>query len=365
MKVLIVGAGIAGLALARALERRNIVADIIEKQDAAPTLGASLYLPGNASRALRAIGVLDRVRDAAQRVRRQEFYASSGRLLNRVDVDRFWTDEAPCLSIERNALRALLEASLERARVRYGQHVAELEPRADGADVCFASGARARYDLVVGCDGVDSSLRQRIFPGSKPTFCGQVCWRVLVDDAAGFSDWHVMLGPGTTLLAVALPRQRLYLYADTVAADPASAPETPERLFSSSPGRFASCARLLSSDGVYRSRVEEVSLREWHRGRALLIGDAAHASRPNMAQGAAMALEDAYVLAELLATSAPSEALLAAFVARRRPRVDWVQRQTHARDRLRSSPRLVRDLVLRFGARRLHERAFDPLRARP
>lgn len=365
MKVLIVGAGIAGLALARALERHGIVADVIEKQEGAPTLGASLYLPGNAARALAALGVLDTVSRAAHRIRRQEFHAQSGRRLSTVDVGRFWPEDSPCLSIERNGLRALLEASLGRARVHYGEQIARLEPGSDGVVVSLSSGSRERYDLVVGCDGIDSSVRQHILPESKPRYCGQVCWRVLVNNDVGFTDWHVMLGPGTTLLAVALPSSRLYLYADTTAPVPSAVPETPAGIFRDYPGAFAKCAAMLSSEGVYRSLVEEVILERWHRGRVLLIGDAAHASRPNMAEGAAMALEDAHVLAEMLATAsgAPSEALLEAFVARRRPRVDWVQRQTRARDRLRSSPSVVRNAVLRFAARRLHDRTYASLRS--
>jgi 2-polyprenyl-6-methoxyphenol hydroxylase-like FAD-dependent oxidoreductase len=82
-----------------------------------------------------------------------------------------------------------------------------------------------------------------------------------------------------------------------------------------------------------------------------------------MAQGAAMALEDAQLLAEMLSKSPASESLLASFVARRRRRVDWVQQQTWARDRLRLSPGIVCNTVLRFGATRLHDRSYGPLRA--
>jgi len=363
MKVLIVGAGIAGLALAKALERQGVVADLIEKQEGTPTLGASLYLPGNAARALRGVGVLDEVMRVANRVHRQEFYATSGRLLNTIYLSRFWGDDSPCLAIERNVLRALLEASLEKARVRYGQHPAKLEQQHDGVLVSFASGSSERYDLVVGCDGINSSVRQHIFPGSQPRYCGQVCWRVIVNNDVGFSDWHVMLGRGTTLLGVGLPGSRLYLYADMVAPDPARVPEDPVATFQNDAGAFAKCAALLSSEGVYRSSLEEVTLAEWHRGRVLLIGDAAHAMGPSIAQGAAMALEDAHVLAEMLSKAGPSETLLDTFVARRRPRVDWVQRQTRARDRLRYAPSVVRNTLVRFVTRRLHDRTYAPLRS--
>jgi 2-polyprenyl-6-methoxyphenol hydroxylase-like FAD-dependent oxidoreductase len=225
-------------------------------------------------------------------------------------------------------------------------------------------GTSERYDLIVGCDGVDSELRRHMFPDSKPRFCGQVCWRAIVENVTAFSNWHVLLGQNLTLLAVALPNSRLYLYADTTVSDVQHAPESPTALLRRCPPPFAACAAAFEkSDTAYRSPVEEVILDEWHRPNLLLIGDAAHASRPNMAEGAAMALEDAQVLADMLATSAPSEELSKAFVARRRERVDWVQKQTHARDRLRSSPSLIRHTVLRLAAKRLHDRSYSPLRA--
>jgi 2-polyprenyl-6-methoxyphenol hydroxylase-like FAD-dependent oxidoreductase len=101
------------------------------------------------------------------------------------------------------------------------------------------------------------------------------------------------------------------------------------------------------------------------RGRAVLIGDAAHATSPNMAQGAAMAMEDALVLAEVLASGQPVAACLTAFEARRAPRVRWVQEQTHRRDRTRNLPPAIRDCVLRFAGKRVFKANNQPLVKEP
>ena len=111
--------------------------------------------------------------------------------------------------------------------------------------------------------------------------------------------------------------------------------------------------------------IEEVALDSWARGRVLLIGDAAHATSPNMAQGAAMALEDALVLAEYLERPDSIPDALAAFEARRRPRTDWVRAQTHRRDRTRYLAAPVRNALLRTLGRKIFQANYRPLLAEP
>jgi FAD-dependent urate hydroxylase len=112
---------------------------------------------------------------------------------------------------------------------------------------------------------------------------------------------------------------------------------------------------------VHRSTIEEVVLDTWVRGRVVLVGDAAHATSSNMAEGAAMALEDALVLAECLRYEA-TPAALSHFEALRRPRTDWVRAQTHRRDRTRYLPTVVRNMVLRAFGRRIFQSNYRPLR---
>jgi FAD-dependent urate hydroxylase len=113
---------------------------------------------------------------------------------------------------------------------------------------------------------------------------------------------------------------------------------------------------------VHRSVIEEVVLDTWTRDRVVLIGDAAHATSPNMAEGAAMALEDAIVLAQCLEQNPAIPDSLAAFEARRRPRTDWVTAQTHRRDKTRYLPAILRNVVLRRAGRKIFHSNYGPLR---
>ena len=121
--------------------------------------------------------------------------------------------------------------------------------------------------------------------------------------------------------------------------------------------------RLLRyADNAYFAPIEEVAPPAWTAGRFVLIGDAAHASSPNMAQGAAMALEDALVLADLLATSQDIDEALTEYRQRRTARVTWVQEQTHRRDRTRNLPPIIRNITLRLAGKRIYQSNYRPLR---
>jgi 2-polyprenyl-6-methoxyphenol hydroxylase-like FAD-dependent oxidoreductase len=116
---------------------------------------------------------------------------------------------------------------------------------------------------------------------------------------------------------------------------------------------------------VHAGPIEEVALDRWKSGSVLLIGDAAHATSPNMAEGAAMALEDGLVLADCLASDQPVALALKTFEARRAPRTTWVRAQTHRRDRTRGLPPVVRNLVLRRWGRQIFHHNYRPLREAP
>ena len=156
----------------------------------------------------------------------------------------------------------------------------------------------------------------------------------------------------------------MYCYADVSTADPASADRNGWR--ETFAGFAGPVPRLLEQAGdAYFAPIEEVAAPSWTSGHVVLVGDAAHASSPNMAQGAAMAVEDGLVLAELLGAGQPVEQALAEYGRRRRPRVAFVQEQTHRRDRTRSLPAFVRNLTLRLAAERIFRSNYEPLRALP
>jgi 2-polyprenyl-6-methoxyphenol hydroxylase-like FAD-dependent oxidoreductase len=123
--------------------------------------------------------------------------------------------------------------------------------------------------------------------------------------------------------------------------------------------------QLKSADQLHQSPIEEVADESWGRGQVVLIGDAAHAMSPNMACGAAMALEDALVLADIIVQPGLATDILPELVRRRSARVDWVRRQTHQRDRLRRLPSIVRRFVLRRFTEKTYRANYRPLLSLP
>jgi 2-polyprenyl-6-methoxyphenol hydroxylase-like FAD-dependent oxidoreductase len=360
VRLLVVGAGVAGLALARALHERVVAVEVVERTTVWDQSGAGLYLPGNALRALRELGVGSSVAARANPIGRQRFLDHRGRVLAEIDVDRLWEGIGGCVAIPRTALHeVLLEATAE-VPVRLGTAVTELED-GDLPQVSFSDGSSGTYDVVVGADGVHSTVRSVALGGPAASYVGQASWRFLAEGFPDITDWTVLLGRGRAFLTVALGDGLVYCYADLKTDDPAGAAgENWRELFAD----FAEPVPRLLDHGAeaYFAPIEEVVPPAWTARRVALVGDAAHASSPNMAQGAAMAIEDGLVLAELLTAEQTIDEALAGYEQRRRARVAWVQEQTHRRDRTRGLPTLVRNLTLRLAAERIFRSNYRPLR---
>lgn len=369
-RALVVGAGVAGLAAARTLHDWGATVEIVERASTVTGDGAGIYLPGNAFRACDALGLGTAVHAASVRIRRQRVLDHRGRVLADIDTDDIWHGVGPCLALPRAALHELLldfpHDGTRKVPIRYGRTPTAIT----GSVVAFDDGTTDRYDLVIGADGVHSSVRRLVFDApARPV--GQHARRFVVDWPDTDPVWTVRLGPGTAFLTIPIGNGRVYCFCDGPAADahnplngyafdgyadPVPALLDALRADGSSAGVNA---------GVHSGLIEEVVLPSWSRGPVVLIGDAAHATSPNMAEGAAMALEDAIVLAESLGNAATTGEALSTFEARRRPRTDWVLAQTHKRDATRTLPPVIRDLVLRLSGRRIFQANYRPLRDEP
>lgn len=291
-----------------------------------------MYLPANAVRALSALGLLDAFLDRSYKISRQLFLDHRGRALLDVDLPAFWGAKWPCAAITHDALHEILREGIA---VRPGTTVNSLREDGRVVSVVFDDGSSGDYDLVVGADGVRSWVRSAMFGGVEPRFVGHVSWRFLLRGFPEISSWTVRLGRGKAFLTIPLGDGLIYCYADIDAADPTdptgddpgSLGELYREFVEPVPTILDECV----ATGVrpYFSPIEEVVQEPWVRGRVVLTGDAAHAMSPNMAEGAGMALEDALVLPETVAAGEPLET----YERRRRPRVTFVQMQTHRRDR--------------------------------
>jgi len=362
-RILVVGGGIAGLATARALARAGFSVEVAEREDAWTGAGAGIYLPGNAARALRTLGLERAVLERAVVIPRQRFCDHRGRLLVDVELAEVWDGVGPCLALHRADLQAVLFDGAREVPIRMGVGLRELREHDGTLSVEFGDGTAGEYGLVVGADGIHSTVRRLAF-GNDATArpVGQVGWRFVAPCPPEITTWTVMLGHRTAFLMLPIGQRRVYCYCDVMSAPGEEAGDGLGRLFSD----FAEPVLGLVDPApdqrrLHRSTIEEVALDSWVNGRVILVGDAAHATSPNMAEGAGMALEDALVLADCLQRREAVPAALSDFEARRRPRTDWVLAQTHRRDRTRYLPTAARNVVLRAFGGRIFRSHYQPL----
>jgi 2-polyprenyl-6-methoxyphenol hydroxylase-like FAD-dependent oxidoreductase len=367
-QVLIVGAGVAGLAVAGLLARVGIGVEIVEKS-LAWEHGTGIYLPGNAMRALQDLGVADQVVEAGRVNQRRRYLTAAGRTLFEIDVARYWRGVAPPLGAHRHDLHGALLAAAEGVRIHLGTTVTELNDEGGEVTVSLSDGRRKEYDLIVGADGVHSAVRRLAFGAGaeRRASLGSVSWRSVVDNAIEADCWTVWTGPRSLLLTVPIDSDSTYVFASRSAGAEVEGAHNLEQLTAAFEG-FASPVKELvetmarSPEDIHMSPIEQVDQDPWHRGRVVLIGDAAHAMAPTMAQGAAMAIEDALVLSKLLANDIDPGTAGDQFEERRRPRVEWVRTHTERQARLLHLPYRVRNVAASIAGARLWRRSFSVLR---
>jgi FAD-dependent urate hydroxylase len=365
-RILVVGAGLAGLALARALRRVGLDAEVIERAERWDGGGTGMYLPANGVRALGALGLEAEVAARAAPIPRQRLLDHRGRLLADIDLHALWGEVGACLALPHTDLHEILRDGVP---VSLGRTVTWMAHLDGPVTVAFDDGGGGTYDLVVGADGLHSAIRRLAGDPRAPVAVGQQSWRWLAeaDGPPEVATWTVLLGRGASFLAVPVGGGAVYCYADTTdTTDITGGGGDPLWRLRERFAGFAApvpqlLARLHDPAGIHAAPIQQVAAEWWGRGAVVLVGDAAHGMSPNMAQGAALAFEDALVLAACVRDAATVGQALAVFVARRRPRTGWVRAQTHRRDRTRDLPPALRNLTLRVLGRRIFRSNYRPL----
>ena len=341
-KVLVVGGGVGGMTLGIALGQRGIACEILEIKKQHSVLGVGIIQPGNVLRALRTLGVLEECLAAGHQANERRFHDNDGNLLVASLAGRIAGPDVPAISsLPRVALHRILLDAAQRAgaKVSMGTTLSGFTDTANGVEARLSDGREMHCDLLVAADGIRSPLRQQLFPDAPDTrYSGYGCWRVTLPRPEDINFSGIYQGAnGTKAGLIPLTQKTMYLYLVTTEPgnpwmDPAQQHRLLRERLSGYRGIIGEIRDGLNPQSeVYYAALEEVvQPAPWYRGNALLIGDAAHASLPHMAQGAAMAIEDALVLAELAAQDLPGTERLSRFMARRFERCMYVQNTSHA-----------------------------------
>lgn len=365
--VLIVGGGIAGLTLARALRRQCFTVELVERSTAWRAEGGGIAVQPNGMRMLRTLGLDTAIERAGARLRRWSFCDRAGELLSQNDLEVLWGNVGPFIGIERTRLQQILVAGVEGIPCRLGTSIRSLTQHRNGVSVAFSDGSSGTYDLVTGADGILSSVRALTFGTIAPTYTGAMAWRSIATiRPRSLTTLRFVLGEGCFFGLCPVGDDRTYGFGNII--EPRAHEPTVGRL-DRLRRRFADfggivqeyLAALESDEQIHCGPVDWIALDKWHSGRVVLIGDAAHASSPMMGQGGCMAMEDACVLVESLRQSTTLAEALDVYRARRWPRVDWVRQESQAVAQSFRLASAVRNDALRNRGEQVFQRRFAPL----
>jgi salicylate hydroxylase len=355
----VIGGGIGGLAAATALARAGVAVTLYERAPEIAEVGAGLQISPNGLAVLRALGLEEALlRSGAVQARAVVLadYRQPGEVA-RLDLTRL--RDQRYLFVHRADLVTLLEKSARQANVTlsFGAQATRITP-GDPPQVHFADGSTARAEMIVCADGLHSTGRRALMPDAKPFFTGQVAWRALVPATDAAPEARVTMAPGRHIVSYPLRKGRLInlvavqeraTWADEGwhhADDPANL----RAAFADVTGPAAALLERVDKVnlwGLFRHEVAPV----WVRGGVALLGDAAHPTLPFLAQGANLALEDAWVLGQTVMAGHR----LSSYERQRKPRAARVIAAANGnawKYHLRHGPvRLAAHVALKLGSR--------------
>jgi len=335
--ILIIGAGIGGLATALALQQAGFAVQIFERTKEIREFGAGLTLWANAVRVLQELGLADLVQQLAQQAAptRAGFYTTRGKQL--VQLSPRAVEEqcgGPTIAIHRAEFQAALLERLAPGTLVLDKQLIDFEQDTTGVTACFARGERVRGSLLIGADGIRSQVRQLLFPQSQPRYAGYTAWRGI---ATGVTPPLIgeLWGRGRRFGIVPLTEELVYWFA--TCNTPENAAERPEGrqkelldLFKGWHPVVSTLINATEASVILRNDIFDLQpLTYWRKGRVTLLGDAAHAMTPNMGQGACQALEDALILARTLRHAHSQENALDVYQQKRLARANMVVMLSH------------------------------------
>lgn len=334
-RVLVVGGGVGGLTAASAFAQRGVEVVLIERRPAFDVPGVGLGQPANALRIYDALGVLPEVLESGFTYDHMDIFDPNRQLIAHHKF-LLGDEKVPAVcALSRLRLHEILLAAAEKAgvEVRLNRTTAQIHDEEDRVSVVLSDGRQESYDLVAGFDGIRSTTRQHIVGNAfVPRPSGYGAWRIQVPRPDYVRGMEFLQGVGSKTGAMPLSNELMYLFhirpeaPDAFFVGPGIADLFKERL--AQYGDYVADIRdsLTDSSDIVYSPIEPMMLPwPWFRGRVVIGGDAAHVVPPHLTQGAAMAAEDAYVLAhEVLKEDGPIEARLTRYSHQRFARCAFV-----------------------------------------
>jgi 2-polyprenyl-6-methoxyphenol hydroxylase-like FAD-dependent oxidoreductase len=345
-RILVIGAGIAGLATANALQQHGHHVTVIEERTDTSS-GAGISIWPNALAALDEIGLGDAVRSAGGRITAGAMRWRDGTWLRHPAPQRLVKALGePLVVIHRNVLTSVLAGALAEGTLRYGVGARSLVASADGVQVTLSDSTAIEADGVVGADGVHSMVARHLNGPLESRYVGYTAWRGVADCSIDPELAGEVIGPAVEFGHVPLGENSTYWFATERAPEGRRAPQGELTYLVDKFSAWADpiptvlaatdATRVLHNDLYDRDQA-----RQWSRGPIVAVGDAAHPMRPHLGQGGCQGLEDAAILASFVDRTDDLASAFSQFSAFRRPRVRSLVRESKTIGQIVNLPPLL------------------------
>lgn len=377
MRILVVGGGIAGLTLTGLLQQRGFKPTLVEQIPEYGTVGYVIVLWPSGSRILKGLGVYRSLLDVGLQFTTYNVSDERGQMLHSYSVQNVIEKYGPMLSTYRPDLINVIKEAVDPDSIRMSTTVDKIDQTNDEVYVTFSDGTEETYDLVVGCDGVRSKTRDLVFGDVPLSYSGMTGWSFWVKpNIAKTLQIAEYWGTGK-FFGIWPTKGRLSVF--TSIRDNVQEPDPVESRIDRIQENFKNFGGLVPEileslddpNEIFHGHYNDLRMKKWHKGRVVLVGDAAHAILPTAGGGVSMAMESAAVLVDELcrADSKYIEQAFESYITRRRSRVDKIQNQSRMMSKFAfADSRLVssmRDFLMRFYSNKLHVRYWDSMLKEP
>lgn len=308
MNIDIIGAGIGGLTTAIALQKKGIRAKILEQANEIKPVGAGIILANNAMQVYDHLGLRKEIEDGGNLVSSMNITDVSLSRISSIDLTYFEKKHGvKNVAIHRGELQKILVQQLDKSKVELGNELIKVEKLDSAYQLKFSDGSSTTSAVLLGADGLNSKVREYLFSETKIRSAYQMCWRGVTNFTLPKNyrnELNEAWGKGDRIGFVQISSEKVYWYAlktfrqdqDEYSVDDLA------MLFQNYHPIVKEIIRSTPVGAIHTATISDLEpIKHWHQDNVCLIGDAAHATTPNMGQGACQAIEDAFVLSECLA----------------------------------------------------------------
>ncbi len=307
MNIDIIGAGIGGLTTAIALEQKGIKTRIFEQAEQIKEVGAGIILANNAMQVYEKLGLRKIIEENGNPISSMNITKSNLKPLSKIDLTFFeQKHNTKNIAIHRGKLQQILIDKLKSTEINLNNKLTSIVKSENGYDLNFENGKLIQSSTVLGADGLNSVVRQKLFPNNSIRNANQICWRGVTKyelPEKFRNELNEAWGKSERFGFVQIAENKVYWYALK------SFKKNKNEFSINNLHQYFCSYNSIVKDIINSTKKEQINTTEisdlkptniWHKENVCLIGDSAHATTPNIGQGACQAIEDAYLLSECL-----------------------------------------------------------------